>query len=57
MLQNKQDKDALVNILTNLLGKSSEAQIIFKSMQLKNQGEPVSTKKWINNQLTQVLLN
>ena len=37
MLQDNQQKDALVNILTTSFGKSSKVQTIFKSMRQENQ--------------------
>ena len=45
MLQDDQQKDALVNILTKSFGKSSKVQAIFKSMQQEHQAESVYTKK------------
>ena len=47
MLQDNQQKDALVKILTKSFGKSSKAQTIFKSMRQENQSELVYNKKWM----------
>ena len=47
MLQDNQQKDALVNILTTSFGKSSKVQTIFKSMRQENQSELVYSKKWM----------
>ena len=45
MLQDNQQRSALVNILTEPVGNSSKVQAIFKLMQQKNQVEPIYTKK------------
>ena len=44
-LQDDQQKDSLVNIPTKPFGKSPKVQAIFKSIQQKNQEEPIYTKK------------
>lgn len=45
MLQDNQQRNTLVNILTEPVGNSSEVQAIFKLMQQKNQVEPIYTKQ------------